>query len=234
MSSAALPEPSENQAEIKDLQNKLSSNYPKERKESAKKVISLMRAGENVQELFSDMLRCVKTDDLELKKLVYLYLVNYSTTEPEQAIMAVNTFVQDSEHNNPLIRALAVRTMCRINLESVAEHMIQPLKKCLKDEDPYVRKTAAFGVSKLYDVLPEAVENSGLFPDLISLLTDENPMVVSNTTAALFEINSHRNQPILSLTTETLTPILAALSSCSDWCQVMLLDALSKYNPISA
>ncbi|EAY22531.1 Adaptin N terminal region family protein [Trichomonas vaginalis G3] len=234
MSSAALPEPSENQEEIKDLQNKLSSNYPKERKDAAKNVIALMRAGENVQELFSDMLRCVKTDDLELKKLVYLYLVNYSTTEPEQAIMAVNTFVQDSEHDNPLIRALAVRTMCRINLESVAEHMIQPLKKCLKDADPYVRKTAAFGVSKLYDVLPEAVENSGLFPDLLSLLTDENPLVVSNTTAALFEINSHRNQPVLQLTAETLTPILAALSSCSEWCQVMLLDALAKYTPISS
>ena len=229
----SMNEGNENKEELLELRNKLNSNYPKERKAAAKKVCALMRAGEKVQELFSDMLRCVKTDDLELKKLVYLYLVNYSSQEPEQAIMAVNTFCKDSESPNPLIRALAVRTMCRIKLQNVAEHMIIPLKRALKDEDPYVRKTAAFGVPKLYDVIPEAVESSGIFPDLIQLLSDENPMVVSNTTAALFEINSHRSVPILTLNSEALTHILSALSSCSEWCQVMLLDALAKYTPIS-
>jgi hypothetical protein len=38
------------------------------------------------------MLRLEKTNDLELKKHIYLYLVNYSHTEPEQAIMAVRAF----------------------------------------------------------------------------------------------------------------------------------------------
>lgn len=35
-----------------------------------------------------------QTDDLELKKLVYLYLINYAKTQPDLAIMAVNTFVK--------------------------------------------------------------------------------------------------------------------------------------------
>lgn len=37
---------------------------------------------------------CVQTDDLELKKLVYLYLINYAKTQPDLAIMGVNTFVK--------------------------------------------------------------------------------------------------------------------------------------------
>ena len=147
--------------------------------------------------------------------------------------MAVNSFIQDSQDYNPLIRALAVRTMCRIRLESVAEHMIIPLRKCLQDRDPYVRKTAAFGVAKLYDVIPEAVENAKLFDDLLRLLHDENPMVVSNTTAAIFEINERRTTPIFELNSDTIGPILNALNSCTEWCQVMLLDALAKYTPIS-
>jgi len=211
----------------------LDGNDPAARKTAAKRVIALMRAGENVQFLFSNMLRCVQTDDIELKKLVYLYLINYSTQEPEQAIMAVGTFVKDAENRSPLIRALAVRTMCRIRLESVAENMIIPLKRCLSDPDAYVRKTAAFGVAKLYDVIPEAVENAGLFADLLNLLKDENPMVISNTTAAIFEINDHRTTPIFTLTPDTISPILNAFSACSEWCQCILLDALSRYVPTS-
>ena len=102
--------------EILTIRDKLDGNEPKERKEAAKRCIAIMRQGENVSSLFSSMLRCVKTDDIELKKMAYLYLVTYSSQEPEQAIMAVNTFIQDSQDGNPLIRALAVRTMCRIRL----------------------------------------------------------------------------------------------------------------------
>lgn len=61
--------------------------------------------------LFPDVVNCMQTDNVELKKLVYLYLMNYAKSQPELAIMAVNTFVKDCEDPNPLIRALAVRTM---------------------------------------------------------------------------------------------------------------------------
>jgi AP-1 complex subunit beta-1 len=60
-----------------------------------------------------------QTDNLELKKLVYLYLMNYAKSQPDMAIMAVNTFVKDCEDPNPLIRALAVRTMGCIRVDKV-------------------------------------------------------------------------------------------------------------------
>jgi len=221
----------ESKGEIPEIRDQLDGNDPALRKNAAKRCISLMRSGENVQCLFSSMLRCVKTNDIELKKLSYLYLVQYSSQEPEQAIMTVNTFILDSQDDNPLVRALAVRTMCRIKLESVAEHMIVPLKKCLADKDPYVRKTAAFGVAKLYEIIPEAVENANLFADLLNLLKDENPMVVSNTTSAIFEINDKRTSPIFLLNADTIGPLLSALSSCTEWCQTILLDTLAHYKP---
>ena len=223
----------EEKGEVAQLRDQLDGNDPSKRKQAAKRCVAMMRCGENVQCLFASMLRCVRTQDIELKKLAYLYLVQYSTHEPEQAIMAVQTFINDSQDSNPLVRALAVRTMCRIKLENVAEHMLAPLKKALSDSDPYVRKTAAFGVAKLYDFVPEAVENAGLFSDLLNLLKDENPMVVSNTTAAIFEINEHRTTPIFVLNSDTIGPILSAISSCSEWCQTILLDALSRYKPES-
>lgn len=108
--------------------------------------------------LFPDVVNCMQTDNVELKKLVYLYLMNYAKSQPDLAIMAVNTFVkvilfpqknadilslvsiyfhlkdlsnnvikrkfrklflQDCEDPNPLIRALAVRTMGCIRVDKV-------------------------------------------------------------------------------------------------------------------
>lgn len=66
---------------------------------------------------------------------------------------------QDCEDPNPLIRALAVRTMGCIRVDKITEYLCEPLRKCLKDEDPYVRKTAAVCVAKLYDISSSMVED---------------------------------------------------------------------------
>jgi len=87
--------------------------------------------------LFPDVCNCMQTPNLELKKLVYLYLINYAKSQPDLAIMAVNTFVKDASDSNPLIRALAVRTMGCIRVEQITEYLTTPLSKALKDEDPY-------------------------------------------------------------------------------------------------
>ena len=66
---------------------------------------------------------------MELKKLVYLYLMNYAKSNPDLAILAVNTFVKDAADQNPLIRALAVRTWGVLELtESL--NIYEPLRKC--------------------------------------------------------------------------------------------------------
>lgn len=66
------------------------------KKEAVKKVIAAMTVGKDVSMLFPDVVNCMQTEDLELKKLVYLYLINYAKTQPDLAIMAVNTFVKAS------------------------------------------------------------------------------------------------------------------------------------------
>ena len=50
--------------------------------------------GKDVSGLFPDVLKNMQTEDLEQKKLVYLYLMNYAKSQPELVILAVNTFVK--------------------------------------------------------------------------------------------------------------------------------------------
>ena len=118
------------------------------RKEAIQKTIAAMTLGKDVSALFPDVLKNIATHDLGQKKLVYLYLMydsitkvslgmcgdcrNYAKSHPELCILAVNTFVQDSEDPNPLVRALAIRTMGCIRVDKMVDYLGEPLRKCLK------------------------------------------------------------------------------------------------------
>ncbi|KAI3914016.1 hypothetical protein MKW98_010828 [Papaver atlanticum] len=220
--------------EIPELKDELNSQYKDKKKDAVKKVIAAMTVGKDVSSLFTDVVNCMQTENLELKKLVYLYLINYAKSQPDLAILAVNTFVKDSQDPNPLIRALAVRTMGCIRVDKITEYLCDPLQRCLKDDDPYVRKTASICVAKLYDINAELVEDRGFLDTLKDLISDNNPMVVANAVAALAEIQENSSKPIFEITSHTLSKLLTALNECTEWGQVFILDALSKYKAADA
>jgi len=77
-----------------ELKADLNSEYKERRKDTVKRVIANMTIGKDVSSLFADVVKNMQTDDIELKKLVYLYLINYAKSQPELVILAVNTFVK--------------------------------------------------------------------------------------------------------------------------------------------
>ncbi|KAJ7260892.1 clathrin binding protein [Mycena haematopus] len=221
-----------------ELSIDLNSGYPEKRKDAIKRVIASMTVGKDVSGLFPDVLKNMQTDDLEQKKLVYLYLMNYAKTQPELVILAVNTFVKDADDPNPLVRALAIRTMGVLRAEKIIDYLCDPLQKCLRDENPYVRKTAALCVAKLYDLKPELVIENGFLDQLRDMIADSNPMVVANTVAALTDIHiaasaqpsSSTSDPgIFVISASILNKLLIALNECSEWGRVAILNALARY-----
>ncbi|GMH75021.1 hypothetical protein TL16_g06624 [Triparma laevis f. inornata] len=217
--------------ETHELRTDLHSTDRSTKVDAVKKVIASMTVGKDVSMLFTDVLNCIQTDNIELKKLVYLYLINYAKSQPELTLLAVNTFVKDANDPNPLIRALAVRTMGCIRVEKITEYLCEPLSRSLRDEDPYVRKTAAVCVAKLYDIAPELVEDRGFLEILHDLISDANPSVVANGVAALSEIAETSGKDVMKISTSVLQKLLAALNECTEWGQVFILDSLSKYTP---
>ncbi|KAJ7484598.1 adaptin N terminal region-domain-containing protein [Mycena latifolia] len=222
-----------------ELSVDLNSGYPEKRRDAIKRVIASMTVGKDVSGLFPDVLKNMQTDDLEQKKLVYLYLMNYAKTQPELVILAVNTFVKDADDPNPLVRALAIRTMGVLRAEKIIDYLSDPLQKCLRDENPYVRKTAALCVAKLYDLKPELVLENGFLEQLHDMISDSNPMVVANTVAALTDIHiaasaqpstsTGPNPGLFIISTAVLNRLLIALPECSEWGRVVVLNALARY-----
>mmetsp|Transcript_26828 Transcript_26828/g.56646 ORF Transcript_26828/g.56646 Transcript_26828/m.56646 type:complete len:921 (-) Transcript_26828:229-2991(-) len=217
--------------EMHELRLELHSTDRNTKVDAVKKVIASMTVGKDVSGLFTDVLNCVQTGNIELKKLVYLYLINYAKTQPELTLLAVNTFVKDANDPNPLIRALAVRTMGCIRVDRITEYLCEPLSRALRDEDPYVRKTAAVCVAKLYDIAPDLVQERGFIETLHDLISDSNPSVVANGVAALSEISETSGRDVMKISASVLQKLLAALNECTEWGQVFILDSLAKYTP---
>ncbi|MCJ1322389.1 beta-adaptin [Xylographa vitiligo] len=213
-----------------ELRAGLVSQYAYERKEAIQKTIMSMTLGKDVSALFPDVLKNLATGDLDQKKLVYLYLMNYAKSHPDLCILAVNTFVQDAEDPNPLIRALAIRTMGCIRVDKMVDYMEEPLRKTLRDESPYVRKTAAICVAKLFDLSPSLCLENGFLETLQELIGDPNPMVVANAVTALAEIGEAAPETrALQITPATLKKMLMALNECTEWGRVTILTTLADY-----
>lgn len=216
-----------------ELKNGLVSQYKHERKDSIQRVIQAMTLGKDVSSLFPDVLKNIATYDLEQKKLVYLYLMNYAKTHPELCILAVNTFVQDTEDPNPLIRALAIRTMGCIRVNKMVDYMEIPLLRTLQDENPYVRKTAALCVAKLFNLNPQTCIEYGFLDTLKNMINDPNPTVISNALSALYEIhdlNINSNSNILILNYDLIKNLLICLNECTEWGRITILKCLNDYD----
>lgn len=213
-----------------EFRSGLVSQYAEERKDTIQRVIAAMTVGKDVSSLFPDVLKNIATHDLEQKKLVYLYLMNYAKTHPELVILATNTFVRDAEDPNPLIRALAIRTMGCIRVDRMVDYISIPLKRTLKDDNPYVRKTAVICVAKLFELNPTVCTEQGFLDSLVELVDDSNQMVVANAIAALMEISKATQKSVFKIDSKVISKLLATLNECSEWGRISLLSALVEFD----
>lgn len=76
-----------------------------------------------------------------------------------------------------------------LRVTQLNEYLIAPLKEGLKDENPYVRKTAVMCVPKVYEISPQLIDRENIVDVLQELFNnDDNMMVVANTIQSLNEI----------------------------------------------
>ena len=183
-----------NTRELKEIEEELLSKSTSKKIQAIHKVIGHMNLGKNVSSLFFSVMKCLEIQNAEIKKLVYLYITQYSQEFPEEAIMCVNSFVRDArDKNNSIVRAMAIRTMGCLRVRDLNDYLLQPLIEALSDNDSYVKKTAVLAVLKINEISPDIVESAKIIPKLNKILeTDSNPFVISNTLLALYEIEKQK------------------------------------------
>ncbi|KAL8243773.1 hypothetical protein R6Q59_010031 [Mikania micrantha] len=222
---------------VAELRAELQNNGKKDknhtaRKTALKKIVANMTMSNNdMIALFPDVVECMHIQSLEIKKMCFLYLQNYARSKPEIALKALPVLLNDMEDTNPLIRALALRTISYIHVREFVEGAVTPLKRLMGDTDPYVRKTAAVTVAKLYDHDKRLVESSDLIDRLNRMLKDENPTVVATSLSALQDIWERNDNIKLTIDYTSASKIVSILSECNEWSQAYVLEALMSYVP---
>lgn len=194
-----------------------------------RKVIAYMTLGVDVSRLFTDMVKHSKTDDLVLKKMIYLYLTHYSESNSEIAILAINTFLMDCQSKNPKTRGMALRSLCSLKFDGVLEYLRAPIEKGLLDTDPYVKKTAIVSCIKYFYLNKTEFKKTEFMDHLQRLLTDPDPLVVMNAIEAINEVQGNKGG--IDINRDLVIPLLNRIKDFNEWGQSLILDMLSKYKP---
>uniref|UniRef100_A0A8C1PMY4 Adaptor related protein complex 3 subunit beta 1 n=1 Tax=Cyprinus carpio TaxID=7962 RepID=A0A8C1PMY4_CYPCA len=150
----------------------LESNKESLKLEAMKRIVGLIAKGKNASELFPAVVKNVASKNIELKKLVYVYLVRYAEEQQDLALLSISTFQRALKDPNQLIRASALRVLSSIRVPIIVPIMMLAIKEAATDLSPYVRKTAAHAIQKLYSLDPDQKEH--LIEVIEKLLKDKS------------------------------------------------------------
>jgi AP-3 complex subunit beta len=165
----------------------------------------------------------VASQHLDIRKLVYIYLLRYATQEPDLALLSINTFQRDLEDRNQMIRAMALRVMTGIRVPLIAPLLVLGVRKCSTDPSPYVRRIAALALSKCYTLDP--TQKADLIDILAQLLYDQSPLVIGSVFIAFQELCPER----LDLLHSHFRRICHMLIDVDEWGQIAILQVLTRY-----
>ncbi|XP_058002291.1 AP3-complex subunit beta-A isoform X1 [Hevea brasiliensis] len=202
----------------------LDSKFDSEKCEALKRLLALIAQGFDVSNFFPQVVKNVASQSLEVKKLVYLYLLHYAEKRPNEALLSINSFQKDLGDTNPLVRAWALRTMAGIRLHVIAPLVLVAVGKCARDPSVYVRKCAANALPKLHDLQLE--EHSSTIEEIVGiLLSDHSPGVVGAAAAAFNSVCPNN----YSLVGRSYKRLCEVLPDVEEWGQIVLIGILLRY-----
>lgn len=207
-------------AHIKKL---LDSRNDREVLDGLRRVIGMMYRSQPCLPFFSSVVKNVASPNIEIKKLVYIYLLSHAEAEPDLALLSINTIQKSLSDSNPQVRALALKTMSGIRVPVISQIVSLAIKKGLGDMSPYVRKAAALAIPKCYrldpNTLPQLLEYLG------TLLGDKQYYVAGAAVKAFMEICPER----IDLVHKHYRGLVKKLVDMDEWSQLATLRLMTIY-----
>ncbi|XP_041826100.1 AP-3 complex subunit beta-1 isoform X2 [Melanotaenia boesemani] len=206
-----------------DLKEMLESNKESLKLEAMKRIVGLISKGKNSSELFPAVVKNVASKNIELKKLVYVYLVRYAEEQQDLALLSISTFQRALKDPNQFIRASALRVLSSIRVPIIVPIMMLAIKEAATDLSPYVRKTSAHAIQKLYSLDPEQKEQ--LIEVIEKLLKDKSTLVAGSVVMAFEEVCPDR----IDLIHKNYRKLCNLLVDVEEWGQVVIISMLTRY-----
>jgi AP-3 complex subunit beta len=173
---------------------------------------------------FSSVVKNVASPNIEIKKLVYIYLLNHAEQEPDLALLSINTIQKSLSDGNPQVRALALKTMSGIRVPVISQIVSLAIKKGLGDMSSYVRKSAALAIPKCYRLEPNTLPQ--LLEYLSALLADKQYYVAGAAVKAFMEVCPAR----IDLIHPHYRSLVKKLVDMDEWSQLVTLRLMTIYS----
>ncbi|XP_069700513.1 AP-3 complex subunit beta-1 [Periplaneta americana] len=206
-----------------DLKQMLDSNKDSLKLEAMKRIIGMVAKGRDASDLFPAVVKNVVSKNIEVKKLVYVYLVRYAEEQQDLALLSISTFQRALKDPNQLIRASALRVLSSIRVPMIVPIVMLAIKDSASDMSPYVRKTAAHAIPKLYSLDQEQKEE--LVHVIEKLLSDKTTLVVGSAVMAFEEVCPER----IDLIHKNYRKLCNLLVDVDEWGQVIIINMLTRY-----
>ncbi|XP_073761398.1 AP-3 complex subunit beta-1 isoform X3 [Callorhinus ursinus] len=201
----------------------LESNKDSAKLDAMKRIVGMIAKGKNASELFPAVVKNVASKNIEIKKLVYVYLVRYAEEQQDLALLSISTFQRALKDPNQLIRASALRVLSSIRVPIIVPIMMLAIKEASADLSPYVRKNAAHAIQKLYSLDPEQKEM--LIEVIEKLLKDKSTLVAGSVVMAFEEVCPDR----IDLIHKNYRKLCNLLVDVEEWGQVVIIHMLTRY-----
>ncbi|KAI1104076.1 ARM repeat-containing protein [Jackrogersella minutella] len=207
-------------AQVKKL---LDSRNDREVLDGLRRVISMMYRQQKTLPFFSSVVKNVASPNIEIKKLVYIYLIHHAEQEPDMALLSINTIQKSLSDSNPQVRALALRTMSGIRVPVISQIVSLAIKKGVVDMSPHVRKAAALAIPKCYRLEPSTLPQ--LLENLTTLLGDKQYFVAGAAVSAFMEICPDQ----VDLIHKHYRSLVKKIVDMDEWSQLAMLRMMSIY-----
>ncbi len=185
--------------------------------------LQMMYRNHKTLPFFSSVVKNVASPNIEIKKLVYIYLIHHAEHEPDLALLSINTIQKSLSDTNPQVRALALKTMSGIRVPVISQIVSLAIKKGVVDMSPYVRKAAALAIPKCYRLDPS--QSPQLIEYLSTLLGDKQYYVAGAAVASFLEICPER----IDLIHKHYRALVRKSVDMDEWSQLAMLRLMTYY-----
>ena len=172
---------------------------------------------------FSSVVKNVASPNIEIKKLVYIYLLHHAEQEPDLALLSINTIQKSLSDSNPQVRALALKTMSGIRVPVISQIVSLAIKKGAGDMSPYVRRAAALAIPKCYRLDPSQLPQ--LVDYLTTLLGDKQYYVAGAAVTSFMEVCPER----IDLIHRHYRSLVKKIVDMDEWSQLSTLRLMTIY-----
>jgi AP-3 complex subunit beta len=182
-----------------------------------------MYQSESCLQYFSPVVKNAANPNIEVKKLVYIYLLHQAEAEPDLALLSINAIQKSLTDSSPQVRVMALRTMSGIRVPVISQIVSLAIKRGVGDMSPHVRKAAALAIPKCYRLDPGTLPQ--LTGYLSTLLGDSQYFVVGPAVSAFLDVCPDQ----LDLIHEHYRSLVKKLVDMDEWSQLATLRLLTVY-----